>query len=183
MTEPAGRPLRADAQRNRERVLATAAEVFAAEGLSVPVHEIARRAGVGTGTVSRHFPTKEALYAAVLLERMRELGRYADGLAAQSDAGTAFFGLFTRLVYEGTAHRGLAEALGGSGFDIEAAATAADCNVSERLRRLMAQAQQDGAVRPTVTFADLKALIAGCLAYDGPDPERVIDVIRTGLRS
>ena len=65
-----GGPLWADARRNRARVLAVAAEVFAAEGLSVPMHEIDRRAGVGTGTVSRHFRAKEDLFAAILLERM-----------------------------------------------------------------------------------------------------------------
>ena len=183
MTEPAGRPRRADAQRNRERVLRAAAEVFAAEGLSVPVHEIARRAGVGTGTVSRHFPSKESLYAAVLLDRMQDLAAYADALTIDNDPGTAFFTLFTRLVQEGANHRGLAEALTGAGFDIEAAATAADCNVSDRLHRLLSDAQQAGAVHPTITFADLKALIAGCLAYEGNDPDRVIEVICVGLRT
>ncbi|MER7247213.1 TetR/AcrR family transcriptional regulator [Kribbella sp. NPDC000426] len=181
MTRPQ-RPMRADAQRNRAHVLRTAADAFAVEGLSVPVHEIAKRAGVGTGTVSRHFPTKEALYAAVLLDRMGELSGYADTLAAEHDPGTAFFALFTRLIQEGATHRGLAEALAGSGFDIEAAASAAGCNVSDRLRRLLTEAQAAGAVDPAVTFADLKALTAGCLAYDGPDPDRVIEVICRGLR-
>src|SRR5215468_8180426 len=162
----APRPMRADAQRNREQVLRTAADAFAVEGLSVPVHEIARRAGVGTGTVSRHFPTKESLYAAVLLDRMAELSAYADTLAAEHDPGTAFFALFTRLVQEGATHKGLAEALAGSGFDIEAAASAAGCNVSDRLHKLLTEAQDAGAVDPAVTFADLKALTAGCLAYD-----------------
>ncbi|HEY3503210.1 MAG TPA: TetR/AcrR family transcriptional regulator [Actinocatenispora sp.] len=178
----AHRPMRADAQRNREQVLRTAAEIFAVDGLSVPVHEIARRAGVGTGTVSRHFPTKESLYAAVLLDRMGQLSGYADTLAADHDPGTAFFALFGRLVQEGASHRGLAEALAGSGFDIEAAASAAGCDVSDRLRTLLTAAQDAGAVDPTVTFADLKALTAGCLAYDGPDPERVVDVVCRGLR-
>lgn len=175
------RPMRVDARRNRERVLGTAAEVFAAEGLSVPVHEIARRAGVGTGTVSRHFPTKEALYAAVLLDHMARLSAYADTLTTEHDAGAAFFGLFTRLIHEGARHRGLAEALAGSGFDIETAASAAGCNVSDRLRTLLAEAQRAGAVDPDVTFADLKALMAGCLAYDGPAPEQVIAVVCRGL--
>ncbi|WP_245401930.1 TetR/AcrR family transcriptional regulator [Nocardia albiluteola] len=174
--------MRSDAQRNREQVLRSAAEAFAVEGLSVPVHEIARRAGVGTGTVSRHFPTKESLYAAVLVERMRQLSDYADAQAAENDPGTAFFALLTRLAHEGAAHRGLAEALAGSGFDIEAAASSADCNVSDRLRRLLSEAQHAGAVDPVVTFADVKALMAGCLAYDGPGPDRVIDVICRGLR-
>jgi AcrR family transcriptional regulator len=183
VSEPVGRPLRADARRNRERVLDTAAAVFAAEGLSVPVHEIARRAGVGTGTVSRHFPTKESLYAAVLLGHIAELARHADALTAAHDPGDAFFALFTRLIREGAAHRGLAEALAGSGFDIEAAATAADINVSDRLRDLLAAAQRAGAIDPEVTYADVKALIAGCLAYDGPDPGRVVEVVRRGLRA
>ena len=183
VTEPAGRPRRADAQRNRERVLHTAAGIFATEGLSTPVHEIARRAGVGTGTVSRHFPTKQSLYAAVLLDHMRTLAAYADTQTIDNDPGTAFFALLTRLVQEGATHRGLAEALAGTGFDIEDAATAADCNVTERLRRLLTDAQHAGTVRADVTFADLKALIAGCLADEGQDPDRVIDVIRTGLRA
>jgi len=59
------RPLRADAARNRARVLEVAYDTFAAEGLSVPIDEIARRAGVGAGTVYRHFPTKDDLFLAV----------------------------------------------------------------------------------------------------------------------
>src|SRR5882757_9309296 len=119
----AGRGLRADARRNRARVLAVAAEVFAAEGLSVPVHEIARRAGVGTGTVSRHFPTKEALYEAVFVSRVEWLVGRARLLKNAADAGGAFFDFFGAIVTEGAANRGLADALTGAGFDIKAAAS------------------------------------------------------------
>lgn len=183
MAEPTDRPLRADAQRNRRRVLDTAAATFARDGLSVTVHEIARRAGVGTGTVSRHFPTKESLYAAVLLDRMRDIAGHADDLAAANDPTAAFLALFSRLVHEGAVHRGLAEALAGSGFDIESAAAAADCDVTGRLRSLLAAAQQDGGIRPDIVFADIKALMAGCLSHEGPDRDRIIDVISTGLRT
>ena len=72
MAQPA-KPLRADAARNRARVLETAYETFAAEGLSVPIDEIARRAGVGAGTVYRHFPTKEDLFRAVVDSRIRRI--------------------------------------------------------------------------------------------------------------
>ena len=65
--------MRADAERNRARILEAAFEAFAAAGLSVPVHEIARRAGVGTGTVSRHFPTKESLFEAIICHRAAQL--------------------------------------------------------------------------------------------------------------
>ena len=99
--------------------------MFADEGLSVPVHEIARRAGVGTGTVSRHFPAKEDLYAAILLSRMEQLAAAADAMTAARDPGPAFFRFFATLVREGAANRGLAEALAGAGYDLEGAGVAA----------------------------------------------------------
>lgn len=180
--------LRADARRNRARVLAVAAEVFATEGLTVPVHEIARRAGVGTGTVSRHFPTKEALFAAILLERMQRLTAEADTLADTEEPGEAFFRFFSALVGAGAANRGLAEALAGAGYDLEAAGTEAGYDVSGRLRALLARAQESGAVRPDVEYADLKALMVGCQAHPGSatDPaalDRVLTVVCAGLRA
>ncbi len=72
MSEGRDAPLRADALRNRARVLEAAEAVFAAEGLAVPVDVIAERACVGVGTLYRHFPTKEKLFEAILLERIVE---------------------------------------------------------------------------------------------------------------
>ncbi|MCW2908415.1 MAG: TetR/AcrR family transcriptional regulator [Actinomycetia bacterium] len=179
------RQLRADARRNRARVLAVAAGVFAAEGLSVPVHEIARRAGVGTGTVSRHFPTKEDLFAAILLERMEYLTQQADELAATRPAGDAFFGFFALVAGEGVANRGLAEALAGAGYDLEGAGVQAGFDVPGRLRALLERAQQAGDVRRDVGYLDVKALLAACLARDAADAAAlhpVITVICEGLR-
>jgi AcrR family transcriptional regulator len=79
-------PLRADARRNRARVLEAAQEAFTAEGLSVPLDEIARRAGVGAGTVYRHFPTKEALFEAVVVHRIQ--GLTEDALTRAQQAGS-----------------------------------------------------------------------------------------------
>lgn len=182
------RALRADARRNRARVLEVAAQIFATEGLSVPVHEIARRAGVGTGTVSRHFTTKEDLYAAILLDRMARLAGQADALAASGDAATAFFSFFATLVQEGATHRGMAEALAGAGFDVETAAADAGVDVSGRLRAMLADAQRSGAVRPDVTYPDVKALMAGCLSRDAGDADgaaldRLVAVVCDGLRA
>jgi AcrR family transcriptional regulator len=180
-----GRRLRADAQRNRARVLAVAAEVFAAEGLSVPVHEIARRAGVGTGTVSRHFPTKEDLFAAILLERMQYLTQQADELAATRDAGAAFFAFFALVAGEGAANLGLAQALAGAGYDLDAAGAQAGFDVPGRLIAMLARAQEAGDVRPDVGYQDVKALLAGCLARDAVDAAAlspVIAVVCQGLR-
>jgi AcrR family transcriptional regulator len=181
------RPLRADALRNRERVLEVAFTAFAAEGLSVPVHEIARRAGVGTGTVSRHFPTKEALFEAVFVSRVERLVAMAGQLGEADNAGAAFFGFFAALVAEGAANRGLADALTGAGFDIKSAASGPEHDVMGALGDLLARAQLAGSVRHDIDTADVMALITGCLARES-DPQvpaardRLISVVREGLR-
>jgi AcrR family transcriptional regulator len=177
-----GRGLRADARRNRARVLAVAAEIFASEGLSVPVHEIARRAGVGTGTVSRHFPIKEDLFAAILLGRMEDLTRQADELAATHGAGEAFFAFFSLVAEEGAANRGLAEALAGAGYDLDAAGAQAGFDVSGRLNAMLTRAQQAGDIRSDVGYPDVKALLGACLARDAAALAPVITVICKGLQ-
>jgi len=176
------RGLRADARRNRERVLEVAAEVFAAEGLSVPVHEIARRAGVGTGTVSRHFPAKEDLFAAILRTRLEELTAEAAELAKREDPGTAFFAFFAALVREGAAHSGLAD-LAGADFKLDALAGCAGADVCGSLEELLVSAQKAGAVRSDVVYADISALLNGCMARRGGPLEPIIDVISEGLRA
>jgi len=77
--------MRADARRNRERLLRSAANLFATESLSVPLDEIARHAGVGPGTVHRHFPTKEALFAALVVDRVRATVEYGRSLIDAAD--------------------------------------------------------------------------------------------------
>jgi AcrR family transcriptional regulator len=184
----AGRPLRADARRNRQRVLEVAFAVFAAEGLAVPVHEIARRAGVGTGTVSRHFPTKDALFEAVFLDRVDRLADCARSLAAAADPGAAFVEFFSLLVAEGAANRGLAEALAGTGFDLQAAASGPERDVMAALRDLLVRAQAAGALRDDIEIDDVKALLEGVLARergaaDAAARDRMIAIISAGLRA
>jgi AcrR family transcriptional regulator len=179
--------MRADARRNRDRVLEAAFAAFAGEGLSVPVQEIARRAGVGTGTVSRHFPTKESLFAAVFVSRVEWLVSLARQLGEVTDAGGGFFEFFAALVAEGAANNGLADALIGTGFDIKDAVSGPERDVVGALAGLLARAQQAGAVRPDIDAADVMALVAGCLARQ-PDPtdpaarDRLVAVVRAGLR-
>jgi AcrR family transcriptional regulator len=180
--------MRADAQRNRARVLEEAAAAFADEGLSVPVAEIARRAGVGTGTVSRHFPTKESLYEAIVLSRVEEIVGRAHQLIATRDPGAAFFEYFAYMVEQAAANRGLAEALGGGSFDIEAAASRAEHDLESVERGLLTRAQKAGEVWAEVTNADVKALIVGCLARERQraDPvarQRMIAIACAGLRA
>lgn len=177
--------LRADARRNRARILAAAVEAFATGGLSVPVQEIARRAGVGTGTVSRHFPTKEALFEAVLLSRAAGLSREATRLMDAADPGAAFFEFFGLVITEGAANLGLAEALTGAGYDLDAATRREGVDPMTALGLLLARAQRAGAVRPDVETADVKALIGGCLsrAADQAALDRMVAVARRGLEN
>jgi AcrR family transcriptional regulator len=130
-------------------------EAFAADGLSVPVHEIARRAGVGTGTVSRHFPTKEGLYGAIVATVTHRLVTQANALAANERPVPAFFAFFALMVQEGAANRGLSEALAGAGFDVEAAASSTDHDVIGTFGTLLRRAQSAGAVRRDVDVADV----------------------------
>jgi AcrR family transcriptional regulator len=181
--------VRADAVRNRARILQAAFDAFAAEGLSVPVHEIARRAGVGTGTVSRHFPTKESLFEAIIVHRAAQLMEQARALTAPGpDPAGAFFAFFSIMVEEMAADRGLADALAGAGIDLEAALAGSGQDVTAALGDMLSRAQLAGAVRGDADLADVKALMTGCLldpasADEAAARRRRIEIVCAGLRT
>lgn len=180
-------PLRADALRNRARVLEAAGSAFAAEGQSVSLDEIARRAGVGPGTVHRHFPTKEALFEAVILSRLEGLAAEAASLASAGDPGATFFGFFSRLVEEGGANMALHAALAGAGAEVGPATLEAGQRMERALGELLTRAQRAGQVRGDVSVGDLHALIAGSLAMErhrggSGSPGRLTAIVRDGLR-
>src|SRR3954471_9683973 len=102
---------RADAVRNRQRVLSAARAAFAEQGPAVSLDDVARRAGVGAGTVHRHFPTKDALFAAVIADRLRELAGVARSLAGDAQPGRAFFDFFHRMAAEAAQNLALTAAL------------------------------------------------------------------------
>jgi AcrR family transcriptional regulator len=186
MSVPA-RPLRADAARNRARVLETAYETFAAEGLAVPIDEIARRAGVGAGTVYRHFPTKEDLFLAVVDSRIRRIIDLGRGLLDDPGPEEALFTFLRLMVLDwGATDQGLVDALAGLGIDIDTVAPDADAAFRGLLGELLAAAQQAGTVRPDVDVAEIKTLMVGCQAMQGYDEaraERVTGVVIDGLRT
>ena len=144
MAQP-DRPLRADAARNRARVLEVAYETFAAEGLSVPIDEIARRAGVGAGTVYRHFPTKEDLYRAVVEDRIASIVERGSRAADRRGSGEALFTFLRSMVLQwGATDRGLADALAGVGIDIEAAMPEVEDGSSDMLADLLRAGAEGG---------------------------------------
>lgn len=181
------RPLRADAARNRARVLEVAYETFAAEGLSVPVDEIARRAGVGAGTVYRHFPTKEELFRAVVKDRMRHVVDDGYALLESGDPGTALFAYLRSIVLRwGATDRGLVEALAGIGIGIEQAAPESEDAFLAVLDELLGAAQTAGTARRDVGVREVKTILVGCQAmqtYNAELAERVTDIVVDGLRA
>jgi AcrR family transcriptional regulator len=181
------RPVRADAARNRARVLEVAYETFAADGLSVPIDEIARRAGVGAGTVYRHFPTKEALFRAVIADRLRRIIDAGRALLHSEQPGQALFVFLQSMVLQwGAADRGLVEALAGVGIEIDSAVPDAEEEFMSLLGDLLRAAQQAGTARSDVGVPEVKALLVGCQAmqsYNAELAERVTDVALDGLRT
>lgn len=178
------RPLRADAARNRARVLEVAYEIFAAEGLSVPIDEIAARAGVGAGTVYRHFPTKDALIHAVVADRLAAMVADARALLAGANPGEALFDFLQALLTWVTTDRGLVDALMGAKVDVEAVAPGAEEEFRSVLADLVTAGQRAGMVRPDVTAADVKVLLSVCEAVpDTASIERVTAVVIDGLRA
>lgn len=183
---PGTRPLRADARRNRDRVLEAARTAFAADGLSVPLDEIARRAGVGPGTLYRHFPTKETLIEAVVQDRLRRLVGEGAALGDSPHPGAAFFAFLERLAAETGPKRDLFDALASAGVEAGPAVMAAADDLREQITVLLGRAQRAGAVRADIGRDDLAALLSGLLfamrPRPGADSERVLSVFLDGLR-
>jgi AcrR family transcriptional regulator len=179
--------LRADARRNRARVLQAAQEAFAAEGLSVPLDEIARRAGVGAGTVYRHFPTKEALFEAIVLGRVRDMVRYLRTQVTAGDPGSAFFRVIGEFVAQGTMKKDLTDALAGAGIDVSAALVDARADAHLALGDLLVRAQAAGAVRTDIDADDLSTLLSTMFLAahrkGAGVPAAVLNVIMDGLRA
>jgi AcrR family transcriptional regulator len=181
-TDPPPRPLRADARRNREKVLAAAREAFAVEGPAIGLDEIARRAGVGAGTVHRHFPTKEELFSAVIADRLTELAEAARELAEAPDPGQAFFSFLAQLADAAAANAAISSSFTGGNKPVLEAGAA----LVAALGRLQARAQAAGALRKDVDVAALHALLAGAIVAEQRLPKAArglgVDVLFQGLR-
>jgi AcrR family transcriptional regulator len=179
--------MRADAERNKKMIVQAAREVFATAGLSAPIDEIAQRAGVGTGTLYRHFPTKEALFEAVVIGRVEDLVEEARRLIAGKDPKTAFFKLLSQLVQHGDGDKDLMDALGKQSFDLQKAIPGLLAEMWNAVGQLLEQAQQAGAVRRDIQLCHVQALVSAACTADlqggGHGFDRVVwTVISDGLR-
>ncbi|MBZ6473027.1 TetR/AcrR family transcriptional regulator [Streptomyces griseocarneus] len=180
---PLAPSLRSDARRNRELVLQAARSAFEEAGLAVPLGEIARRAGVGTGTVYRHFPSKEALFRATVVDRVQLFTDTARELTHADDPGAVFFRYLAAVVRLSVRNKGLCDALEGS---LEPSPGVEE-GFREALTILLERAQQAVAVRKDVTIDDVMALLMGCLSMEqrrGPSvaPGRMTALLCDSLR-
>ncbi|MGH9105621.1 MAG: TetR/AcrR family transcriptional regulator [Acidimicrobiales bacterium] len=185
---PVQRALRSDARRNVQRVLEAAEEVFAAEGLAVPIDEVAKRAGVGVGTIYRHFPTKEALFEAIVQVRLERLVERAAELSTAADPGDALFSYISELVGVAAEKKDLLDELARAGIDSKQLHAGVKADLERCFETLLQRAQAAGEVRADLSGADFASLVMGACAAvchrGGPEStRRVVAVICDGLRS
>lgn len=157
----AQRPLRADARRNQDRILAAAGAAIAQHGAEASLEQIARRAGVGSATLHRHFPSRQALLEAVFRARVESLCARAHELAIAHEPGAALTGWLHAVGAHAAGNRGLATALvqGGRDGDPTFGETCHSL-IAEVGQQLLDRARTCGAVRPGITVVQLLRLVS-----------------------
>ncbi|GAA3104327.1 helix-turn-helix domain-containing protein [Nonomuraea salmonea] len=181
------KPMRADARRNRARILAAAEEVFAERGTSASTEEVAARAGVAIGTIFRHFPTKHALLAAIMKDLRRRLIARAESLIADGDPGSAFFDYFAFLVGGSARIGAVVSLLAEEGAPIEPGEQI--LALGEAFGTLLEAAREAGTVRPDVRLDEVMAVLTaathGALAGGWPDDlrHRTVSRLLDGFRA
>ena len=167
--------LRADARRNRARILEVAREVFATEGLAVPIDTVAARAGIGVGTVYRHFPTKEALFAAIVMDRVQALVDDARAALDADDPGEAFYGFLRMMAERSATDMALADAFAEAGVDIKSSLGVCKQDLTAAIGDLLQRAQDAGAVRTDVVgVRRLRAAHQHLHRVRPPGPRRLV---------
>jgi AcrR family transcriptional regulator len=186
MVRQSVRRLRADAALNRARILDAAEQVFAEQGIAASTDRVAREAGVGIGTIFRHFPTKEALLEELLRTRLTRLAAEADALLpAEEDA---IFQFFARFVAQASKKQAVVATLTRAGVDVTALMARAGRDLRAAVGRLLTRAQQAGIVRDDVGVSEVLGLLMGLAhaaeqgAWDARVQRRTLRVIFDGLR-
>jgi AcrR family transcriptional regulator len=178
--------MRADARANRARILAAAEDVFGESGAQASTEEVARRAGVGIGTVFRHFPTKRDLVEATLIRHFDQLANQAAALAEHPDPGAALRELVTAMVGTGVSKVSLANQLVEPG-ELPDAATQAASRLGALVEVVLQRAQVAGSARADLTVDELIFLVSGLTQAAAARPvpagtlDRAVAVVLAGL--
>src|SRR5688572_14431511 len=157
---PSAKPLRADARRNRERILKAARAVFADQGMNSQIDDVAKRAKVGVGTVYRHFPTKEALLESLVREHFEEIAGYAREAVERDDAWEGFCELMWRAAEHNSADLGFCEAIASS----DKSAIIEEVGLIRSTGELIARAKVQGRMRLDATEDDVGIVMVGASA-------------------
>jgi AcrR family transcriptional regulator len=182
------RPLRADARRNRERILSGARAVFAESGSEAQIDDVARRAGVGVGTVYRHYPTKEALLVELVREKFRFFAAEAqDALERDGEPFEVLADLMRSNAEALASDAGTQQVLAGAGEHIWTQAAAEQNELLELTSRLIERARRAGTIRADATATDIGMLMCGVsatMAHPAPgfDWRRHLDLLIDMLR-
>jgi AcrR family transcriptional regulator len=181
-------PLRADAERNRQRLLAAAKDLFATRGLDVTLDEVARHAGVGTGTAYRRFPNKDALIDALMVDRIGEIAAIAGECLEERDPWVGLTSYFERALALQAADRGLKDVLFSSGRGRERSNHARRA-IAPVVTKLVRRAVEAGAVRSDVSTSDVPVInfMLNTVVDFGRDVEpdlyrRYLAIVLDGLR-
>jgi AcrR family transcriptional regulator len=152
--------MRADARRNRERVLEAAEDLFGEIGLKAQMDDVADRAGVGVGTVYRHFPTKAALLEAVITLRGESMLRDIRDAASDPDPGTALRRFASAMADHQARNRALAEGMAAE-IDLPVVLARVKDSIQETVITLVNRAQESGTIRPDIGASDVSMLLSG----------------------
>jgi AcrR family transcriptional regulator len=186
---PDSRPLRADAERNRQRLLEAAGELFAEKGLGVGLDEIARHAGVGVGTAYRRFRDKDELVEALFSDRIAAVSSLAEQALADPDPWTGFVAFMEGSMRMQIADRGLKEALFRSGHRVKCLEEGRE-RVAPLVDEILRRAQESGGLRADLEVTDvplLQFLVSGIADFAGPVAPalgaRYLAIVLDGLRT
>jgi AcrR family transcriptional regulator len=185
---PESRPLRRDAELNRQRILLAAGEVFAERGLDVSLDDVARHAGLGVGTVYRRFPTKELLVEALFEEHLETLSSVVERAAAAEDPWDGFVAALTEVCTLHANNRGMREVLLSSAYG-QGCASRARMRLTPAIETAVRRAQDAGYLRPDVGRVDMimiEFMIGSVAQYTKHVPDawrRYLQIVIDGLRA
>jgi AcrR family transcriptional regulator len=180
--------MRVDAQRNHDKILEAAEEIFALDGVGVPIDIVAERAGVGIGTLYRHFPTKESLYEAIVVARLSDLLARADDYGRELDPAIALDTFLREFARQAAEKQDLFEALDQAGIDFKSRIAGFVDELNQRVDVLRQRAVAAGAIRSDVDTNDIMNLVIGsCHAAghngaDGEGIQRLVSIVIAGLQ-
>jgi AcrR family transcriptional regulator len=184
----APRPMRADALKNHEKILLAAEEIFALDGVNVPIDIVAERAGVGIGTLYRHFPTKEALFEAIVTTRLTSLIATAEQYLKDFGPKEGLHAFLREFARQASEKQDLFDALGQAGIDVKARCADTVEDLIAHIDMLRQRAVEAGAVREDVETEDIMNLVMGsCHAAshansDSASLDRLVDIVVAGIQ-